>query len=143
MRDDILSREEDIRTWVAENQSKAYICKQLDCKHTTLNRYLEIMGIDYEGNQGGKGFTKNFTTYVSAERYADKPEGVSSFILKQKLLREELKQPKCEVCGQEDWQGKPLPFKLYHKDGDGNNNDLENLIIVCPNCYSQLMNKGD
>lgn len=143
MRNDILDRKADICKWIEENQSKAFICKQLDCKAATLNRYLEIMGIDYEGNKGGKGFGKNFSTYISAERYAEKPDGVSSFVLKQKLLREEIKVPKCEVCGQEDWQQKPLPFKLYHIDGNIGNNDLENLMIVCPNCYAQLMDKGE
>lgn len=57
--------------------------------------------------------------------------------LKQKLYNAELKQPKCEKCGIEDWQGELLTFHLEHKDGNRKNNQLNNLEILCPNCHSQ------
>ena len=36
----ILERKEEILQWISENQSKAYIAKQLSCKPETLSRYL-------------------------------------------------------------------------------------------------------
>ena len=53
-RNDILERKEDILQWISENQSKAFICRQLKCKPETLNSYLAKMGIDYKGNKGLK-----------------------------------------------------------------------------------------
>jgi len=35
------------------------MCRELHCKQDTLNNYLAKMGINYEGNMSGKGFTKN------------------------------------------------------------------------------------
>ena len=32
MRTDILERKDDILIWIKENQSKAFICSQLNCK---------------------------------------------------------------------------------------------------------------
>lgn len=46
---------------------------------------------------------------------------------------------KCAICGCEpEWNGKPLVFILDHIDGHANNNNRENLRLVCPNCDSQL-----
>ena len=49
MRTDILERKEEILQWIAEEQPKSYMCKQLDCKQETLNSYLKKMGIEYAG----------------------------------------------------------------------------------------------
>lgn len=50
------------------------------------------------------------------------------------------KKLKCEICNIENWQGKPLKLQIHHIDGNRNNNDLENLQILCPNCHSQTDN---
>ena len=39
-RADILERKNDILKWIEENQSKAYMCRELKCKPETLNSYL-------------------------------------------------------------------------------------------------------
>ena len=49
----------------------------------------------------------------------------------------------CDICGMEPiWQGKPLTLILDHKDGNHNNNELNNLHWVCPNCNQQLPTTG-
>ena len=50
MRTDILERKEDILRWISENQSKAFMCRELQCKQDNLNSYLKKMGISYSGN---------------------------------------------------------------------------------------------
>ena len=45
----------------------------------------------------------------------------------------------CVICGQEPfWQGKPLTLILDHINGKNNDDRLENLRWVCPNCNMQL-----
>lgn len=45
---------------------------------------------------------------------------------------------KCVECGTTNmWNDKPLTLQLDHIDGDGNNNLLNNLRWLCPNCHSQ------
>ena len=58
-RTDILEKKSQIKQWITENKSKAFISKELNCKQETLTRYLEKMNIVYEGNQAGKGISKN------------------------------------------------------------------------------------
>lgn len=46
---------------------------------------------------------------------------------------------RCAVCGCSDiWCGKQLVFVLDHIDGNADNNNRDNLRLVCPNCDSQL-----
>jgi 5-methylcytosine-specific restriction endonuclease McrA len=43
----------------------------------------------------------------------------------------------CSVCGIEDWQGKPLVLELEHIDGNHENQNEDNVCLICPNCHSQ------
>ena len=44
---------------------------------------------------------------------------------------------KCNHCGIDSWNGKPITLELEHKDGNHSNNHRSNLECICPNCHSQ------
>ena len=133
MRTDILERKDEIIKWIDENQSKAYMCRELKCKPDTLESYLKKMDIEYKGNQGAKG--KKPGKYKTAEEYI-KAGCIYSYKLKIKLIKDGIKENKCEMCGITYWNGVLLPLELHHKDGNHYNNDFDNLQILCPNCHS-------
>lgn len=55
--------------------------------------------------------------------------------LKERLYEKGLKRPECELCGQgEAWRGRVMALILDHVNGVSDDNRLENLRIVCPNC---------
>ena len=60
--------------------------------------------------------------------------------LKQRLLELGLKQKACETCGCSEWRGRPLSLALHHINGQSQDNRLENLQLLCPNCHSQTEN---
>lgn len=62
--------------------------------------------------------------------------------VKARLINEGLKENRCEVCGIAEWQGRPLNMELHHVNGDGKDNRLENLQLLCGNCHSQTDNWG-
>lgn len=62
--------------------------------------------------------------------------------LKRRLITAGLKRERCERCGIDSWRGRPLSLQLHHVNGVGDDNRLDNLEILCPNCHSQTENWG-
>lgn len=72
---------------------------------------------------------------------SDRPQTSRSH-LKDRLIDEGLKEDRCEICGITEWLGKPLSMALHHLNGDGKDNRLDNLQLLCPNCHAQTDTYG-
>ena len=135
MRTDLLERKTEILQWVSENRSKAYMARELGCNPKTINPLLERLGIQYDGNQSGKGYEKN-REKMTLKEYLEQSKDIQSNKVRIKLLDEGLKEHKCECCGLTTWLNQPIPLELHHKDGNRYNNVLENFELLCPNCHA-------
>lgn len=62
---------------------------------------------------------------------------LSTIGLKKKLLKNNLINYECSICGINNWNGVDLVLQLDHINGINNDNRLENLRLLCPNCHSQ------
>jgi hypothetical protein len=105
-----------------------------------LRKYTQLWGIS----------TEHFDPYAavrgSGKRRRRPLEEIlvehSSFArnhLKERLYEAGLKIPVCELCGQgELWRGRRMGLILDHINGVSDDNRLENLRIVCPNCAATL-----
>ena len=100
----------------------------------------EVFNLNYRKLKKDCSNSKNIKKDVS--EYLYKGSKISSHKLKTKLIENQLKECKCEMCKNIEWLGKPIKLHLHHKDGDHLNNELDNLQLLCPNCHSYTDNYG-
>lgn len=85
---------------------------------------------------GTRGAVRNGAPPLEEMLIKDSPHPCTSG-LRKRLLKESVKEHRCEVCGLSDWCGMRIPLQLDHLNGDRRDNRLENLRVVCPNCHAQ------
>jgi hypothetical protein len=74
---------------------------------------------------------------VSLETMLTEKSTAQRKTLKSRLITAGLLKNECYKCGISEWLGKPLSLDLDHINGINDDNRLENLRILCPNCHSQ------
>ncbi len=57
--------------------------------------------------------------------------------IKKIIIRDKLLSYECDICHNFEWLGKKLSLHLDHINGIHNDNRLDNLRFLCPNCHSQ------
>ena len=102
--------------------------------HRYVKEYNLVIS-HFTGQKSNIGNKLNFKNELSAIDYA-KSKCVRGQTLIKKLLKENIKERKCESCGLTEWKGEEIPLELHHIDGNHFNNDLDNLQLLCPNCHS-------
>ncbi|HEY8466401.1 MAG TPA: HNH endonuclease [Solirubrobacterales bacterium] len=105
----------------------------------TVKRYARRWGIDWTHfRRSGRG-PANRGKAIPLARVLVRGSTYSRKHLKERLFREGLKERRCEECGQgELWRGKRMALIIDHINGVPNDNRLENLRILCPNCAATL-----
>lgn len=133
---------EKLELVVETSKTWAEVCRKIGVKPMTgsqshLKRKAVEWGID-SSHFVGKSFNKGRSFKKrSALEYCFNGSKINSHTLKQKLIRDGIKEEKCEVCGITEWCEEPVVLELDHKDSNHYNNKIENLQIVCPNCHAQ------
>ena len=136
----IKNTEQEIITAIKENPlSMRQAAFSIEVKYTTFIRKAKLLGI-YNPKQSGKGMTKpglRDRAIPLTEILEGKHPQYQTNKLRLRLIRDGLKENRCEECNNDTWNGKPITTELDHIDGVSNNHKFENLRILCCNCHSQ------
>jgi len=130
----------EIEDAISEGKTMNKAAELLGLKFNTFKRHAQKYDL-YKTNQGGKGITRGYTNSTIKFELTDILKGkhptYQTGHLKRRLIKEGLKENKCEECGIGNWNGKELICQLDHRNGISDDHRYENLIMLCPNCHSQ------
>ena len=114
--------------------------------YETLKSRLTFESIDFShiplgfNNNLGRKFPEGLKEIPLSEILVEN-SNYNRFNLKKRLIKQKLLLEVCSSCGLGNvWNGKAISLQLDHINGISNDNRLENLRILCPNCHSQTDN---
>jgi hypothetical protein len=133
---------EDLRTIVAASATRREVLEALGLKpaggnYKMLKRTLEAHQID-TSHFNGRGWSRGKTLGPRRNVLDSLTSGskVSSHALRNRLLHAGIFEARCYGCDRTTWLGHPIPLELEHINGVHEDNRLENLTILCPNCHA-------
>ena len=137
-----MTYKEFLQEIIKECKSKADFCRALDLlPHGGNYRQIDNiikkyqLDISHFSNNAWNKDIKYHTQQYSIEDILVKNSPITNTTsLKKRLIRNGLKQYKCEICGFTE------KVELHHINGDSKDNRLENLQILCPNCHALTNN---
>lgn len=132
----------EIRDAQDRARSAAEAARILEVSYTTYKKYAKMYGLFGRAkNQAGRGIRKGFSMvhgkYSLNEIFEGKHPNYPRWKLMGRLIRNGVKEEKCECCGFDEKRitDHKAPLKMSYKDGDNGNLAYENLEILCLNCY--------
>ena len=105
--------------------------------YRVFKKKVKELGLNTD-NFLGQGWNKNNSPadIKDISVYFNNKIPITSYKLKRRILKDGIKPNRCESCGLNTWMGKPIPLELHHINCNNQNNRLENLLLLCPNCHA-------
>lgn len=101
----------------------------------TFQKYALKLNIDtshFIGRASGRGRPKKKELCEVLTIDSD----FSTHHLRRRLIKEKVKEARCESCGLDKWLGAEIALELDHINGNSRDHRIENLRVLCPNCHA-------
>jgi 5-methylcytosine-specific restriction endonuclease McrA len=140
----------DFQNLLDSSISYSEILRKLNFDAKTGGAYKTLKARINEGDFDTELFDINRKNHYKTNLRKDKSKiddiltinsNYSRTALKKRLIFENIIDYKCSLCSIIDvWNENPISLQLDHINGINNDNRLENLRFLCPNCHSQTDN---
>lgn len=141
--------DEEFINAVKESFSIAEVCRKLGIKaaggnYSTVKNKIDKLNLDtshFTGKAWNQGLRYRIVVPAKPLKEILKENTpYQSYRLSIRLIKEGLKERRCECCNNIEWLGQPIKLELHHINGNHNDNRLENLQLLCPNCHAYTDN---
>lgn len=102
----------------------------------SIKQRINLLGLSVEHFKTN-GSHRNFKIKICTEEILKENSSYSRRSLKRRLIEESYLKYECSICKIFKWNESDLVLQLDHINGINNDNRLENLRLLCPNCHSQ------
>lgn len=112
--------------------------KEAGGNYLTCKKRIKKLGLNtdhFSGKAWNRG--KKIGPKRDIHVYLNNQYPIQSHKLKLRLIKEKIFEHKCYACGLTEWLNQPIPLELEHKNGKHQDNTLDNLTLLCPNCHAQ------
>ncbi|MEX2603030.1 MAG: HNH endonuclease [Gracilimonas sp.] len=136
--------ETDLRLIIEQSTNKSQVLRKIGLKsftgnYDTLNKYIFLYNIDVSHFRRPINYSNLNKKKIPISEILVSGSSYSRTSLKKRLFNGGLKERRCEKCGNDEWwNGEKMSLILDHINGIHNDNRIENLRILCPNCNSTL-----
>ena len=119
-----------------------YTTKGNSWGYSQIKRRMTDLNLDYSIFKGKSYLANKKSDKISEQDILRENCKHQRTVLRRYIIKNNLIPYKCAICGCTEWQGKTLSLELDHINGINNDNRLENLRFLCPNCHSQTSTYG-
>lgn len=106
--------------------------------YASMKKLAEQYNIDTSHFDTKKALSIGNNMKRKPEEYFCLNSTVARHTIKNKIIKDKMIEYKCNKCNNDgNWQNNTLMLQLEHINGIRNDNRLENLCFLCPNCHSQ------
>lgn len=119
-----------------------YTTKGNSWGYSQIKRRMTDLNLDYSIFKGKSYLANKKPDKISEQDILRENCKHQRTVLRRYIIKNNLIPYKCAICGCTEWQGKTLSLELDHINGINNDNRLENLRFLCPNCHSQTSTYG-
>ena len=107
-----------------------------------VRRRMEALNLTPQQFKGKSALKTSDDRLVNPENLLCENSKHARNVLRRYILSNNLIPYRCAICGITHWNNKALSLELDHINGINNDNRLENLRFLCPNCHSQTTTYG-
>jgi uncharacterized protein YlaI len=141
-------KEDDLVMVISKAKTLSDVLRSLNLRcaggnYQTIKKYIKLYKIDTSHFEPEEERLKRLSEYnkgviIPLDEILIENSSYNRRSLKKRLIEESIMTYQCSGCGNRgEWNGEQLTLQLEHINGVHNDNRIENLDFLCPNCHSQ------